>query len=78
MNAITMVTAFEGNWEIIYVNDELTIQYQSIQSYTMLHELKNYLPIVEIKLKDLTNEASERYYGDFPRRLTQYNESDFE
>jgi hypothetical protein len=76
---ITLISTPDGEWEMLFFDDELEIDGHSIWSTHLLRLLNQYLPetITKIEIKELTWDALEKYDYEFPKFLSVFNEEDF-
>jgi hypothetical protein len=76
---ITLVSTADGEWEMLFFDNELEHDGHSIYSTDLLRLMNQYLPetITKIEIKELTWEAMEKYDCEFPKFLSVFDEEDF-
>lgn len=76
---LTLISTPDGEWEMLFIDNELHMNGHSIYTGHLLYELKKLLPIEikEIEVKELTWEALEKYDYQFPHKLSSFDDEDF-
>lgn len=77
---LILITSPCGEFEMLFINDDLRLIDSDIDSNTLLSVLEDFTPLLvnKIEIKKLTWKAVNKYGNEFPKVLSNFQDTDFD